>query len=374
MRSRDAGFARAPAHLLLELAAADMDETPFERGRQLRQRVDQHVIALLGHEPADRQQDDRIGGVAAVAHRPRGGGLGKAREIEAVIDERDALRVGRQRAQMLGAGLRAGDEPGRSRSFSRFSHVGNRPDVLGVGRAAPRQAGHHRGIARDRGRRVQEMRVEMADAGRQLMAPARRPGRSGGRDWASDRAASRAATGAAPRDSRAGGAPRASRATRAAARARHIPADTGPGASISRCTGWVARSVGWRSETMCELQAALLEAAQFLGDEGLRETRIALEDDGDGWRRDGRRQTGHRWGARYGRANATLARSGSVSQRSASRLRLPRPSSRPGTTTSRRQALLRQMAQRRGHGVGVALAVVDQHREQAEILGAASRA
>ena len=78
------------------LAAADMDEAPVEIGGQQRQRLEQHVIALLLDRAADAEDDDRIGGIAAVARRALAVEMAEAGEIEAVIAQMHARPVARR--------------------------------------------------------------------------------------------------------------------------------------------------------------------------------------------------------------------------------------------------------------------------------------
>src|SRR6185437_9912608 len=61
------------------------------------------------------------------------------------------------------AGRRAGDEPAAIGELLALLPIRQRPDVLGVRGAGPGEAAQQRGVARDRGRSVQEVRVQMRD-------------------------------------------------------------------------------------------------------------------------------------------------------------------------------------------------------------------
>ncbi len=166
----EAASRRLAAQRLAQGAAADMDEAPMKLGRQQRQRGDEVVIALLGDRAPDREDADGPRSVSAVARAgvgDAGPGQWKAGEIEPVIGERDAPGWGK-RGEVGMAGRRAGHQPAAIGEFFAFFPLRNRPDVLGMRRDRPRQAAQQRRIAGDRGRGVEEMRVQMADAVRQL--------------------------------------------------------------------------------------------------------------------------------------------------------------------------------------------------------------
>ena len=91
-------------------------------------------------------------------------GAGKRLGVEPVIGEHH-LGIRRQRAQVRSAGRGAGGGPGAVAQLLALLPRGRGPDVLGVRRDAPRQAAQRCGIARDRGRRVQIVRVQQADVG-----------------------------------------------------------------------------------------------------------------------------------------------------------------------------------------------------------------
>ena len=98
----------------------------------------------------------------------RSGAGGKAREIEPVIDEMDLSRRVGERAQIVEVGARAGDAPRGVGELSAKLPFRRRPDVLGVRRERPAHAADQRRVARDRCRRVEVMRVDPVDVGRQL--------------------------------------------------------------------------------------------------------------------------------------------------------------------------------------------------------------
>ena len=167
---------------VLERPVADLHESPMQLGRNARQRLEQHVHAFFLDQARHGQDDHRIADPA-----PSRGTVGfgrKPREIEAVIDQLDASRAARA-CQVIAIGRGAGDEPLAARQLLALFPVGRRPDVLGVRRAAPRQAAQQRGVARHGGRRVQEMRMQPRRRPPAARRRAPAPGRSGGCGWAS---------------------------------------------------------------------------------------------------------------------------------------------------------------------------------------------
>ena len=160
------------------------------------------------------------------------------------------FRRRRQRGEMIAPVAGAGHGPGSRGELAALLPVGSGPDVLGVRRHRPAQPAHRRGVARDRGRGVQKMRVQMADIGRQFgrqhqrLAPApdavrRRIARQVGEPDHGARRHSPAARGPARQPAR----------TRRGASFRYSGRYR-TGARIRSCTGWRARSVGWRSDTI----------------------------------------------------------------------------------------------------------------------------
>ncbi len=93
--------------------------------------------------------------------------VGKAREIDAVIDELHAP-ARRKRGEMVAVDLGAGDEPVARGELLALLPFRGSPDVLGMRRAAPRQPEQHGSVARHGRGRVQEMRVQPLDIARQL--------------------------------------------------------------------------------------------------------------------------------------------------------------------------------------------------------------
>src|SRR3546814_16987379 len=92
---------------------------------------------LLLDGAADRQQADRCRRIAAVAPgRCRGGG-GKAAEIEAVVEQVNAVGSLGQDAQVPGAEGSAGDQPAHLGQLLALLPVRHCPDVLRVRRGAP---------------------------------------------------------------------------------------------------------------------------------------------------------------------------------------------------------------------------------------------
>ena len=210
----------------------------------------QIVIALFRDRATDRQDDDRPRRIAAIvvaAARPR---RRKTVEIEPVIGEADHFRRRRQRGQMIAAVAGAGHGPCRRGKLATLLPFGNGPDVLGVRRNRPGKPAHDRGIARDRGRSVQKMRVQMTDFGRQFgredqrLAPAPDAVRRRIADKIGEPRTTRDAIARQP----AGRA--ASRRGPGAARLSNIRAGRAPAPGSSSCSGWRARSVGCRSDTI----------------------------------------------------------------------------------------------------------------------------
>ena len=208
--------------------------------------------------------------------------------------------------------------------------------------------------------------------------PAPAPGRSGGRGWASGRARRSAQPGArAPRGSPAAGAPAASRAsTRSGSSLQVFRQIERPARGSRACTGWRARSVGWRSETIRMSRPRCSSAGDLLGDEGLRQARIALQDEGDRGTDSSaamRRCTARRCALGAPALDARL-RSGGASQLRASRLTLSMPVEQARARPRRTGACCcGSCAQRRRHRARVAAAVVGQHRDQPELRRARGR-
>ena len=154
-----------------KIAAAHMGEAPMQIRRQGGERPQQIAEAFLRDRAPDRDDADGIGRIGAVPHRARFGRRGKARQVEAVIDERDTVGHGREGLQMLGSLRRAGDAPQRVGELLALLPIRRRPDVLGMGRERPGAAGQQRGIAHDGSGRVQIMDVDVPDIRRAARAP-----------------------------------------------------------------------------------------------------------------------------------------------------------------------------------------------------------
>ena len=176
----------------------------------------------------------------------------------------------------------AGDQPARGGDLLALLPVRDGPHVLGMRRDAERQAAQDGGVAGHGCRRVQVVHVQPGDPGRQL-----------GREdqaWPSRR----------PRLAR-GVAARGPRARRAAAARTHVAGRPPPGRASTRQRLLVeilrqvadrradlpgaARAPGRRSDgagrRSRSRQAQPLQRQDLLGDEGLRQARIALDQDGD---------------------------------------------------------------------------------------------
>ena len=202
--SRSGRRGRGAGRLRLEppaqRAAADMDEAPVQIRRQQAPapRADRRSPSSRTARPTERMhaRDRRL---AAVARRPR-----RCRRREAVerrARDRPARRapVRRQRARCRRAGRVQVTSQRQSASFSRFSQSGVVQMSLACAETLQGRPAHQRRIARDRGRRVQEMRVEMADVGRQLGRQHQRLAEAADAVGRADRVAGRAATGARAR-------------------------------------------------------------------------------------------------------------------------------------------------------------------------------
>ena len=227
----------------------------------------------------------------------------------------------REFLQSLQADAGAGHQPGRVLELLRNLPRRTGPDVLGMRRHAPRQAAQGSGIARDRGRRVQEMGVEPVDRGRQLgrqhqrLAPAPHPVGGGvapeiGQEFPACQRIARQATRLPP-------------ALEHAARIvleilRQID-DTAGDAIVHGMAGLV-RGPAQRPDF--QRDATGFEAGDFLGNEGLGKARPAFQHDRDTRANfDGHEQPVLRsWRARAGRR---------ANRRRPSAQRLPRPRAGP---------------------------------------------
>ena len=204
-----------------------------------------------------------------------------------MVGQRHAIRDRCERGELRVAGARAGDGPiGAGELFGQLP-VGRRPDVLGVRRDAPRQAAHQRRVARDAGRRVQEMRVDAAHLGRQLCR------QNAGLAEAADAVRRAIAHEIAPPRAPGGGVARQP--------PRRTPTPEHAAGLLVEIFGQVddrradlvmhrmALGIGGAAHRIeADIQPPPLQGADFLGDEGFGEARIALEDESDGCGRHGR--------------------------------------------------------------------------------------
>ena len=201
-------------------------------------------------------------------------------EVEAVIDELQPFRSRGQLLEPLQAQGRAGHQPGTIgelfRHFPRFAG----PDVLGVRRHAPRQAAHRGGVARHRGWRVQEMGVEPLDRGRQFgrqhqsLPPAPQSiGRGIAPQVGEEFSPRRLVARQMPRLS-----PRREHATRVVLQILRQVDRAGSHAVVHGMTRLVGRPA---QRPDFQRHATRLQPGDLLGDEGLRQARPALQDEGD---------------------------------------------------------------------------------------------
>ena len=145
-------------------------------------------IALL-LDRRGRPQMSRTGSPPCGCRRAPASHAGRRREageIEAVIDELHARRRRAPARARCSAPMRVQvTQPGKLGELLALLPVGRGPDVLGVRRAAPGQAGMQRGVARrPRPGVCRKCACSRATSRRQFGAPAPAPGRSGGCGWA----------------------------------------------------------------------------------------------------------------------------------------------------------------------------------------------
>ena len=202
---------------------------------------------------------------------------GKPAGVEPVVDQIDLTVRAGEAAQMAGVDLRARGHPGAGGELFALLPFGRRPDVLGVGRTAPGQAAQDGGVHRHRGRRVQEVRVQLDDVARQFgrqherlpQAANPRPGRV-------------APEVAPPHGERyrvpgktSGHAPCAPDAHRLVMQVLGQVEDRRAYRRVDRM-GLPVRGVAQREQRQGD--PARLEGVQFLRNEGFRQARITLED------------------------------------------------------------------------------------------------
>ena len=126
------------------------------------------VEAFFLHGPSNTQQDDRMVRIRTVMEQFLWRRCGKPIEVQAVIDKEQAL-VRCHRPEMVKSCRRAGDRPIASGQFFAFLPIRRRPDILGVGRHAPRYSRQEGGIAGDRSGRVQEVCMQLFYVWRHLI-------------------------------------------------------------------------------------------------------------------------------------------------------------------------------------------------------------
>ncbi len=174
----------------------------------------------------------------------------------------------------------AGGEPRAIHQLLALLPLRRGPDVLGMGGAAPGQAGQMGGIAGNRGRGMQIMHVEQADIGRQL-------GRQNQRlAEAADPVGARIAAQIAQPQSARGGIARPV--------ADRLPGPAHPRRRVLQIFRQIAHRRPDRAVQPMHLmvgrlpqrhdlerQPMPLQAEDLLGDEGLGQARIALDQDGD---------------------------------------------------------------------------------------------
>ena len=167
--------------------------------------------------------------------------------------------------------------------------VGRCPDVLGMGRERPGQAAQDRGIAGDRGRRVQEMRVKARDADHaHLMrqhAGLPPAAHDGWRCRSRSRSARISAAAAASKPGIAVRGPHGRISRPGADHRGGIPAGSRRALAACRAAGasWGRRRVAQGPDVEAPTPA-VLQRHQFLRDEGFGQAWPALEDK---WRNGG---------------------------------------------------------------------------------------
>ena len=115
-----------------ERPTADMNEPPFKAGRQKRQRRQQVVIAFLGNQPADRQENDGISRVAAVPTKESSRRWRKALKIEPMVAEPDGVQARRKAREVAAPYFRASHNPFCFRQLCACLPGRSCPDVFGM--------------------------------------------------------------------------------------------------------------------------------------------------------------------------------------------------------------------------------------------------
>src|SRR6516225_2235344 len=145
-----------------------MNEAPFQTRGQQRKRSKQVLVAFLSNQPPDREEDDWMFGITAVAPIRSWWRRRKSLKVEPVITKRDRVAARRQAREVAPPGLRTGHYPAGLGKFCAFLPYGNRPDIFGVRRNCPAETRDQRGIAGNRGRCMEEMCVEVVNIRWQL--------------------------------------------------------------------------------------------------------------------------------------------------------------------------------------------------------------
>ncbi len=220
------------------------------------------------------------GGVAAVLHARRRCGGREPRQIDAVVDELDTTGIRGELPQMFGVRRGAGRGPRAGVELFALLPGRGRPDVLGVGGTAPRHAAQDRRVPGHRRGRVQEVRVQVRDLGRQFR----------GEHQGLAESAHASPGPVAPQVPPPSGAGRAvaGQASRAAPGAPYpegflmqVLGQIGDRRADLRVHGVRFPVGGSPQREQREGQPAPLQREQFLRDESFRQARIALEDHGD---------------------------------------------------------------------------------------------
>jgi len=224
-----------------------------------------------------------------------------------MVDELDPAGR-RERGEMISVRCRTGYEPRARRELLALFPLRNGPDVLRMSGRTPRQALEHRGVARHRGRGMQEVRVQPVNVVTQLRREDQRLTEPP--DAVRRGIASQVAQPLLPRRSIRRPASHLPPCLQDPKRRPIQVLRKVEHASTDLAMHGVSLAVGRAAQRYDQdVEAAALQGRDFLRDEGLGEPRVALE---------------------YERAASfTFSTHGAIS-----RATFGRPSSRPGTTTS----------------------------------------
>ena len=275
---RDAGFCGELAKTPDERTAADVDEAPAKLRRQPGKRRDEVGIPLLLDRAADGDDGERGPSFLGCT----GGRRRELGEVEPVPHELHLARREPVELDVIDRG--AGHHPLRVPELLALLPPRRRPDVLGVGGARPLEARKVRRVARDRRGGVEEMGVDVGDLPGQLVRhderlaeAAHAVARRVAREVAKPQPKHRAVAGPAPHRAPGPKDPRRF-VMQVLRKVRHRRPDPRVDRVHARLRRMAERDDG-------EPQPPFLEGHDLLGDEGLREARIALENEHDGRRR-----------------------------------------------------------------------------------------